>query len=108
MRPPYDKDGSGDWFTNEDGDHVVRTVGIDPIAHKEALLVALHELVESVLCFHAGISQEAVDAFDAAYDGDGEPGDDPRAPYRRQHRQACLVEFLVADMLGMPGYGRME
>ena len=48
------------------------------------LLVALHELVEALLCKEAGVSQERVDALDEAYeakrlpdDKDSEPGDDP-------------------------------
>ena len=51
--------------------------------HYEFLL-ALHELVEAMLCAETGVSQAAVDAFDKAYeakrppaDKDSEPGDDP-------------------------------
>lgn len=107
MRAQYREDGLGDWFVNDDGDIVIRAVGLDPLSHDDAFLVALHELVELKLCLAAGISQEAVDAFDAAYEGDGEPGDDSRSPYRKQHRKACLIEFLMADMLGIVGYGTL-
>ena len=108
MRPPYDRDErAGDWFTADNGDIVIRTTGTD-LTDDETFLYALHEFVEMKLCQKAGIPQIAVDNFDAAYGGCGEPGDDIAAPYRRQHRQACLVEFMVADMLGMVGYGRVE
>jgi len=106
MRPPYQEDGLGDWYHTGYGHWIVRSVGHD-ILDDETFLVALHELVEMKLCHNAGITQESVDAFDAAYNGDGEPGDEEDCPYRRQHRQACLVEFLVADMIGIR-HGRME
>ncbi len=109
MREQYQEPGNlGDWFVDDVGDIVIRVVGADPLGHDEAFLVALHELVEMKLCQRAGISQEEVDAFDATYEGGGEPGDDPASPYRKQHRKACLIEFLVADMLGMVGYGKVE
>lgn len=107
MRQQYRDDGLGDWVCDEHGDVIIRTVGVDPLAD-DAFLVALHELVEMKLCHKAGISQAAVDNFDEGFDGCGEPGDAVAAPYRRQHRQACLVEFLMADMLGLVGYGKIE
>jgi hypothetical protein len=108
MRPPYDREEGlcGDWFTDDAGNMVVR-VAADSLDDDQAFLYALHELVEARLCAKAGVSQEAVDAFDREYKGDGEPGGAADCVYRRQHRQACLVEFLVADMLGLLGYGSM-
>jgi len=110
MRLPYrdDPNALGDWFTNADGDIVIQAVGTDPLGHREAFLVALHELVEMALCEHAGIAQAAVDAHDSAFKGEGEPGDAWNAPYRAQHRRAMLVEHLVADWLGMAGYGTVK
>lgn len=70
-------------------------------------LIAIHELVEAVLCRHAGIGDEAVTMFDRAFEatraeGDvNEPGDDPEAPYRRQHRIATAIEMLLAAELGV-------
>lgn len=68
----------------------------------QELLIAIHELVEVVKCKADGVSQEAVDKFDIAYEknrkeGDlSEPGDDPRAPYYKQHQAAMAVERLCA------------
>jgi hypothetical protein len=108
MRPPYDQqEGAGDWFVNGDGDLLIRVNAAD-IMDPDAFLMALHELVEMRLCLQQNIPQEVVDAFDAEYEGVGEPGDDPRCPYRHAHRRACLVEFLVADMLGITDYGTIE
>lgn len=70
-------------------------------------LVALHELVEMALCVQRGITEEAVTAFDVAYeatrlDGDtSEPGDNPDAPYVKEHAVASTIERLVAGELGV-------
>ncbi len=63
--------------------------------------VAIHELVEALGCRDKGITSEQVDAFDNAYDGDGEPGDDPRAPYHEQHEFATMIERQIIDMFGL-------
>ena len=73
------------------------------------LLVALHELVEVLLCKHSKISQKAVDKFDMMFEnereqglhGTEEPGDDPDAPYKVQHCLATGVERIVAALLGV-------
>ena len=100
-------DTLGDWFAISNGDLHIRATG-KSMADPETFLIALHELVEWFLCQHRGISQEAVDRFDMAFQGEGEPGDDLEAPYRREHRQAMIVEHLVSDMIGMIGYGKVE
>jgi aryl-alcohol dehydrogenase-like predicted oxidoreductase len=114
MRPPYDQEtGSGDWFYDDAGDLVIRSIGTD-LDDPETFLYALHELVEAMLCRADGVSQEAVDRFDAAHattldhDPDAEPGDHPAAPYRRQHRRAMLIEMLMAEFLGLTGYGTVR
>ena len=93
-----------DWQFKPDGSlHI--TVTRMSYRHYEFLL-ALHELVEAMLCAETGVSQAAVDAFDKAYeakrppaDKDSEPGDDPAAPYRREHVIASVTERLTADLL---------
>jgi hypothetical protein len=68
-------------------------------------LLALHELVEALLCKEARVSQVAVDAFDAGYEKRGQPGDDSEpgaaagAPYPREHVIAWVIERLAADLL---------
>lgn len=71
-----------------------------------AMLVAIHELVEVFLCQKAGITEQQVDDFDIAYEknrigGDDEPGDDPDAPYQRQHNIATGIERLLCAEIGM-------
>lgn len=98
-------DTCGDW-REEDGALVVEVS--DEVPAEERFLVALHELVEAELCRRRGIGQAEVDAFDMAFKGEGEPGDDPAAPYRREHRQAMLIEHMMANFLGLTGYGEVR
>lgn len=70
-------------------------------------LVAVHELCEAGMCKHDKVSQQDIDKFDMEYeknrndDDDSEPGDDPKAPYRRQHFIATNIERTLADALGV-------
>jgi hypothetical protein len=74
---------------------------------RQEMLVAIHELVEVCLCKEAGVTQEAVDAFDMNFEAnrkpgdDSEPGDAPNAPYREQHRVATYIERFVAHKLNV-------
>ncbi|HEV3109124.1 MAG TPA: hypothetical protein VGY99_01420 [Candidatus Binataceae bacterium] len=65
------------------------------------VLLLTHELLEALLCRSAGISTQQVDAFDVSFKGEGEPGDDPSAPYHRQHRSAEAAERALAGELGV-------
>jgi hypothetical protein len=54
--------------------------------------VLMHELTEMFLCIDRGVSFKAIDQFDVQFKGTGEPGDDLKAPYHREHRFATRVE----------------
>jgi hypothetical protein len=95
----------GDWF--QDGDCVKIQV-MDDLDPDIQFLVALHELVEVKLCVMRGISQQQVDDFDMNFQGLDEPGDHPDAPYRKEHRQAMLIEHMMASFMGFSDYGRIE
>lgn len=99
-------DTLGDWLAGPDGELIIQIS--DAVPENERFLIALHELVEAELCRKNGITPDMVDQFDFAYKGDGEPGDDPDAPYREQHRQAMIVEHLVANFMGLTDYGKIE
>ena len=85
-------------------------------------LIAIHEAIEATLCLRAGISEEAVNAFDIEFekaretgrddrsyfvfrdrqvDADAEPGDQPDAPYYKQHQLATAVERMMAAEMGV-------
>ncbi len=70
-------------------------------------LVAVHELVEALICKHANVTTEQVDEFDMNFEAtrkdgdDSEPGDDPAAPYYKEHQIATGIERLLATQLGV-------
>ncbi len=75
-------------------------------------LVAVHELIEMILTRHRGIAEQAISDFDIGFEKAreegkvfGEPGDDPRAPYQREHFFATNVERLLAAELGVDWFG---
>jgi hypothetical protein len=72
------------------------------------LLVAVHELCEYYVCRIRGIEEPDIAAFDKQYevnraedDLTSEPGDDPKAPYRREHRFAENIERQLCHELGL-------
>ena len=70
-------------------------------------LVAIHELIEEHLTRKHGISEEAITAFDVAFeatrtpDDNSEPGDALEAPYRSEHQYATYIEKQLAYALGV-------
>jgi len=92
-------DTVGDWTHDALGNLTIRISDLDNWRYE--VLAAIHELVESTLCSHAGITQKVVDLFDLNYKGDSEPGDDPRAPYSGPHCLAMGVERVVAAVMGI-------
>ena len=71
---------------------------------QEEALVGIHELIEAILCRNAGVKEADVDRWDRTcvgrHQGD-EPGDNPAAPYHRQHMIASALERLLAVELGV-------
>lgn len=98
----------GDWWYDDDDVLQIRVSDLGDWRYEA--LVAVHELVECVLCKHAGVKQEQVDEFDIQYElmrskgyhePEDEPGDDPKAPYSYQHCVATGVERILATLLGV-------
>ncbi|MDE2104132.1 MAG: hypothetical protein KGL39_43240, partial [Patescibacteria group bacterium] len=97
---------AGDWRQLPNGDLEITVSEMADRRH--VLLVAVHELIEAILCEARGISEEAVTEFDLiAIEADptAEPGDDPRAPYQREHCFATGIERLLAAALEVPWAG---
>ena len=92
----------GDWQIKPDGLHITVSRMSD---QRYEFLVAMHEAIEAYLAIHAGLSPEAVDRFDRAYEArrkkgdDSEPGDDPKAPHHKEHRLASQIERVLARWL---------
>lgn len=94
-------DTEGDWLWDADTleIRISREVGEqDP---RYATLLFVHELIEALLCRSAGITGAQVDAFDMSHQQEGEPGDNPAAPYHRQHAAAEAAERALANQLGI-------
>lgn len=70
-------------------------------------LVGLHEAVEAMLCDQRGLDERAITNFDIDFElnrkkgNKDEPGDSPKAPYRKEHKFATKIEKMVAKELGV-------
>lgn len=98
MRPMI---SGADWYFDEHGDLQVR---VSPLSDwRREMLLAMHETTEAIMCMHNGVSQGAVDAFDIEFDkthkSDLNAGDDPRAPYVREHCLATAIERILCAEL---------
>ena len=98
----------GDYWDDPDGTTHIRCTNLR--SPDSEFLVILHELVEQYLLKVAFIKEEDVKAFDIMFEEEraagkwdeyAEPGDDPRAPYRKQHFMAECVERMVAAFIGV-------
>lgn len=74
------------------------------------MAVAVHELIEAILCRHRGIKEKDVTKFDLMFEEEikagkqhkhPEPGFDPRAPYRHEHAFATVIERTLIKELGI-------
>ena len=91
---------SGDYWTDKNGVEQIRVSQFDDWRY--GALIAIHELVETVLCRDRGIKTEDIDKFDMAFEDKGEPGDSPNSPYYREHQFASAIERLMCNELGIP------
>jgi hypothetical protein len=94
----------GDWFYDDDGTLHIKVSKLSD--WKREALIAVHELVEVLLCKNDGVTVAEVDHFDMhefSYEEhpDEEPGDDPKAPYKKQHCIATGIERILAAQLGV-------
>lgn len=91
---------AGDWYRDEGALNIRVSETLDP---RDAILVALHEMVEALLCEHRNIDEQEVTKFDLAVEPDGQwaddPGHCPDAPYHKEHVFAECVERLMAREL---------
>lgn len=96
---------AGDWIFEKDGSLTIFVA--DYGNWKYETLIAVHEIVEAMICRWKNVPQSKVDAFDIAFEearkpgNTDEPGDDPRAPYRQAHFIATNIERIIAVALGV-------
>jgi glyoxylate carboligase len=93
----------GDYWFDDAGILQIRTSDLGDT--RMNMLVLIHEIVEVVQTEYLGISEEDIRNFDLDFEVNrdagnvDEPGDDPRAPYVRQHCIATAVERMMAALL---------
>jgi hypothetical protein len=108
---------AGDWWW--DSAWLILNIRVSRMSNpRYEFCLAVHELVEAMLCYFANVPSEAVDGFDFAYEeaharGDSHypcgcprqqysmPGDDVHSPYRREHRLADLFDYGLAAIMGL-------
>jgi hypothetical protein len=96
----------GDWYFNQDNNRL--TIRVSSMRNRKyEFLVAMHEQIEAMLCLERGICEKEITLFDQKFEADredgntDEPGDDPAAPYRKEHFFATSLERLMAAELGV-------
>lgn len=82
-------------------------VKVNPLSDwKREVLLKVHEAVEAIMCRSNGVTVAQVDAFDIEYDknhsSDLNAGDDPKAPYEREHCFATAIERILCAELKVP------
>lgn len=69
--------------------------------------MGIHEVVEALACWWAGVDESVVTTFDIEFENSRErlnlpyscePGDEPNAPYYRQHQLATRIEKICARL----------
>jgi hypothetical protein len=102
-------DTVGDYWYDENDTLQIRLS--DDVPEMPPEMVLLHELTEIFLCQKHGVKFEDIDNFDMNVfplrdrDESAEPGDEPDAPYRKEHRIAMIVEHIFANAMGVDDYG---
>jgi hypothetical protein len=89
----------GDWVWVDDHNLVIHVSSLGDRRYEA--LIAVHEMIEALLCREHGITTTMADAFDIAFEGEGEPGDAAECPYRQEHFTATFIEMQVANALGV-------
>jgi hypothetical protein len=95
----------GNWSFNDAGDLSVEVSSMGDWRYES--LVAVHEIIEALLCQERGISGKEITIFDKRFEDNrkkgnsDEPGDDQQAPYKDEHFFATNIERLLAAELGV-------
>jgi hypothetical protein len=95
----------GDYEVLEDETFEIRVSEMDNF--RQVLAIAMHELTEFLLCQKDGVTISQIDQFDFAFEelqdptDMKEPGEDPSAPYHKQHLTASAVERAIIASEGL-------
>ncbi len=96
----------GDYYFDEQGNRVFAVSDMNN--WKYEMLVVVHEMIEAALCEDRGVTDKMIDDFDFTFETKrltdpniGEPGDQPEAPYFKEHQFATKIEKMLAEELGV-------
>jgi hypothetical protein len=104
---PHNKqryDTAGDYWDNKDQKEI-RVSRLNNSTYE--FLITIHELVEAYLAEARGIKEPDILKFDIKKLKDLKsryrfnPGDDPKAPYHKEHKFATKIEKLLAKEFGV-------
>ena len=90
-------DTCGDWQFDADGTLNI-TVSRMPDT-KYMQLIAIHEIIEAILCKFFRISEEDVDKWDLDHPNHKEPGRLKNCPYGKQHMIATIIEQYIGSIM---------
>lgn len=96
--------GGADWWYDANQNLQIRVA--TELKWGEGMALAVHELVEALICSYMGISVEEVDEFDSLHiDEEKDPnfnsGDQSNAPYKEPHTYATAVERILTGIFGV-------
>ena len=92
----------GDWVFGEDTPAKMHNllVSVSQTGNQDYNdLVAVHEIIEAILCRANGVSDENVTNWDRDHMDHPDPGSIPGCPYYREHLVAEVIEKIVASEL---------
>ena len=91
-----------DWWW--DGDLLTVMVASE-LPWEEAMVLAMHETSEAIICKKTGITHEMVDAYDRDFKDnnavDVAAGDYPDAPYKIPHHFATAIERIMCGAMNV-------
>jgi hypothetical protein len=92
-------DTVGDWAFEADG---TISINVSQVKNRDyESLIAIHEIIESILCRHAGITAAQVDEWDMSHKDSNDPGSLSGCPYYMQHVHATIFEKHLAGLLNV-------
>jgi hypothetical protein len=94
----------GDWVFGEDTPAKMHNllVSVSQTGNQDYNdLVAVHEIIEAILCKANGVLDEVVTNWDRDHIDHPDPGSIPGCPYYREHYFATIVEKMRASELGV-------
>ena len=92
----------GDWVFGEDQPAKMHNllVSVSQTGNQDYNdLVAVHEIIEAILCKANGVSDENVTNWDRDHIDHPDPGSIPGCPYYHEHLVAEVIEKIVASEL---------